>query len=378
MLRNTYSGGDVGGQLTKVDDATTATTTNLWQLVSTDASEAFPVEQLFYGVQTTRTEDPSHPGWLYGVSAKQGTTTVQSLRYTREGGGRVKKREDLVPATPIAETFTYDGVERLTSWTWTGAAGTRGTKYVYDDVGNLLQRNITAGPGTSVTYTPGTSSGTFGPHQNASDSVGTAYQYDTAGNQLAAPGRTLTWNNFGRPTSVTSALGTFQLTYDAELARFSRTDPAGHTRYSYGGLFDELTDATGTHDVLTVMAAGKPVGELEINNNVTLDAPRSALLTDALGSIDTIYFAGTAQRIKYDPFGARVTATDPTVRITKPPQDLRAGFTGHDHDDDTNLIDMIGRVYDPVQQRFLSVDPPHRIPSTARRTTRTRTCGTTR
>jgi RHS repeat-associated protein len=62
--------------------------------------------------------------------------------------------------------------------------------------------------------------------------------------------------------------------------------------------------------------------------------------------------------MKYDPFGARVTAADPTVRITAPPQDLRAGFTGHDQDDDVNLIDMIGRVYDPVTQRFLSVDPP--------------------
>jgi len=358
LLRYTYSGSDTGGQLTKVDDISTATTVNLWTLVSTDASEAFPIEQLFYGLKTTRTEDPSRPGWLYTIGAMSGTTTVQSLRYTREGGGRVKQREDLVPTTPTVETFGYDSLERLTSWTWSGAAGARGANYVYDDIGNLLQRTITAGPGTSVTYTPGTSASAFGPHQNASDSAGTTYAYDTLGEQLSAPGRTVTWNEFGRPASVTTSAGTYQLTYDPELARFSRTDPAGHTRYSYGGLFDEFTDSSGKHDVLAVMAAGKPVGELEITNNITLDAPRSALLTDALGSIDTIYFGGAAQPVKYDPFGTRVTATDPTVRVTAPPQDLRAGFTGHDHDDDVNLIDMIGRVYDPQQQRFLSVDPP--------------------
>jgi RHS repeat-associated protein len=360
VLRYTYSGSDIGGQLTKVDDVSSASTINLWTLVSTDASESFPVEQLFYGLQTTRTEDPLHPGWLHTIGATSGTTTVQSLRYTREGGGRVKMREDLVPTTPTVETFGYDGLERLTSWTWNGAAGARGANYVYDDIGNLRQRNITAGPGTSVTYTPGPSpsSEPFGPHQNASDSLGTTYDYDSLGEQLSGPGRTFTWNEFGRPASVTSAAGSYQLTYDPELARFSRTDPTGHTRYSYGGLFDEFSDESGTHDVLTVMAGGKPVGELEINNNITLDAPRSALLTDALGSIDTIYLGSSAQPVKYDPFGTRVSATDPTVPITAPPQDLRAGFTGHNHDDDVNLIDMVGRVYDPQQQRFLSVDPP--------------------
>lgn len=357
-LRNTYSGGDIGGELTKVDDVTTSTTVNDYTLVSTDPTEAFPVTNLRNGVQTTLGEDSSHPGWLRTIVSKKGTTTVQSLRYTREGGGRVQEREDLVvPTAPVTETFGYDGLERLTSWSWTGPAGARGASYVYDDLGNLQQRNITAGPGTSVTYTPGTSP--FGPHQVASDSLGTTYQYDEQGDQLSAPGRTFTWNSFGRPTSVTASGGTYQLAYDADLARFSRTDPSGHTRYSYGGLFDELTDAAGTHDVLTITANGKPIGEKEITNNAVSSASANTLLTDALGSIDRIVTSGTTPPpIKYDPFGTRVTAADPTVRITTPPQDLRAGFTGHDHDDDVNLIDMIGRVYDPQQQRFLSVDPP--------------------
>jgi RHS repeat-associated protein len=357
VLRNTYSGGDIGGQLIKVDDVTTSTAVNDWQLVSTDASEAFPVVKLRNNVTTTIGEDPSHPGWLDTIVSKRGTATVQSLRYTREGGGRVQKREDLVkPTAPITETFGYDGLERLTSWSWTGTAGSRGATYVYDDIGNLQQRNVTAGPGASVTYTytaPG-----FGPHQAVSDSNGNSFQYDDQGDQLVAPGRTFTWSSFARPATVTTPAGTYEFAYDAELARFSRTDPSNHTRYSYGGLFDELTDSTGTHDILTITANGKPVGEKEITNNAASSAPTNTLLTDALGSIDTIVTATNQQSIKYDPFGTRVTAADPTVRITTAPDDLRAGFTGHDHDDDVNLIDMVGRVYDPQQQRFLSTDPP--------------------
>jgi RHS repeat-associated protein len=67
--------------------------------------------------------------------------------------------------------------------------------------------------------------------------------------------------------------------------------------------------------------------------------------------------------VKYDPFGARVSPTDPYVLVSQSPDDLRAGFTGHEHDDDLGFIDMIGRVYDPAQQRFLSQDPPAPVPT---------------
>ncbi len=36
---------------------------------------------------------------------------------------------------------------------------------------------------------------------------------------------------------------------------------------------------------------------------------------------------------------------------------MGSGFTGHEHDDDLGLINMRGRLYDPVIRRFLSADP---------------------
>ncbi len=354
IVKNTYNGGDVGGQLTEVDDVT-STKTPYWKLVSSDASDAFSVADLADGLVATFGEDSSHPGWLKAISATTGSTIVQNLVYTREGGGRVHERQDL--ANNITETFGYDGLERLTSWSWTGPAGARGVQYVYDDLGNLHQRNITAGPGTSVTYNYGGAD--FGPHQVASDGSSTAFAYDDLGHQLVAPGRSFAWNAFDEPLSVTTGAGTYALVYDADLARFSRTDPAGDTRYSYGGLFEEFTDSAGTHDVMTISAGTRPVGEIEkvVKGTAVKSTTANALLVDALGSIDTIYTSSGAKPIKYDPFGTRVEVTDPTIPITAPPQDLRAGFTGHDHDDDVNLIDMIGRVYDPVEQHFLSIDP---------------------
>lgn len=358
VVQNAYSGGDLGGELVAVNDVTNPKTpTAYWTLKSTDATETFSVTDLRNGVETTLTEDPSHPSWLQKVTSKVGTTTVQALNYVRAGAGRVAERDDTL--NKITEKFGYDGLERLTSWSWTGSVGARGAQYVYDDIGNLQQRNVTAGPGTSVTY--GYGGADFGPHQVASDGGTTQFAYDPTGNQLVAPGRSFTYDSFDRVTSVTAAAGTYTMTYDGDLARFSRTDPAGEAHYSYGGMFEEFTDAAGTHYVMKVAAAGHPVAEVEklVTNNALKSTTVNAILVDALGSVDALVGSnGKPLAIKYDPYGARVQVSDPTVHVTTAPDDLRAGFTGHDHDDDVDLIDMIGRVYDPVQQRFLSVDPP--------------------
>jgi len=350
VVRNTYSGADIGGQLDQIDDVTTTTTKPLFKLASTDPSESFPIVDLANSVETTIGEDAAHPGWLKTITSKQGTTVLQNLRYQREGGGRVRERDDL--QNGITETFFYDGLERLIDWSWSGAVGPRAVEYVYDDLGNLTGRMVTAGPGTSVTYGYGGASS--GPHQVAT------YQYDDEGNELSGGGRSYTWSSFGRPNTITAASGTYQLTYDADLLRFSRTDPSGRKRYSYDGLFQEFTDAAGTHDVMTVSAGGRAVVEIEklIANNAVKSTVTSALLTDALGSIDTIFTTAGKSISKYDPFGTRVSLADPFVRITAPPKDLTAGFTGADQDDDVDLVDLVGRVYDAGDQRFLSVDPP--------------------
>jgi RHS repeat-associated protein len=364
VVQNTYSGGDVGGELVGVSDVTDPTSpTAYWTLKSTDASEQFPVTDLQNGVETTLGEDPAHPGWLNTITSKVGTTTIQSLTYGREGAGRVRERDDAVNGT--TETFYYDGLERLVAWNWNGAAGARGVEYVYDDIGNLQTRSVTAGPGASVTYTYNASAA-YGPHQVSGDSSGTAFTYDPQGRQTVGPGRSFAFNSFDRPTSVTASSGQYTMTYDADVARFSRTDPAGNVRYSYGGLFDEFSDSAGTHYLMKILADGHPVTSVEkiVNGGGLRTTMVNTILVDALGSIDALVGPnGRPQAVKYDPFGARVQTSDPTVDVTTPPRDLRAGFTGHDHDDDVDLIDMVGRVYDPVQQRFLSVDPPPPTPT---------------
>ena len=60
--------------------------------------------------------------------------------------------------------------------------------------------------------------------------------------------------------------------------------------------------------------------------------------------------AAVIARYKYDAWGNRVpTAGDPTA--------THHGFTGHEQLDDVGLVNMNGRIYDPVLGRFMSADP---------------------
>jgi len=75
----------------------------------------------------------------------------------------------------------------------------------------------------------------------------------------------------------------------------------------------------------------------------------------ALVSVDTLSDDdGNSFRQHFDPFGAALEA--PNGSLT------RAGFTGHRSEADLGLIDMKGRVYDPLAARFASADPVMQAP----------------
>ena len=70
-------------------------------------------------------------------------------------------------------------------------------------------------------------------------------------------------------------------------------------------------------------------------------------LQDHLGSVRTIT-DGTGDvisRQRFPPYGEQLEPTDPLTDY---------GFTGHEHDRETGLINMRGRMYDPRIGRFLS------------------------
>ena len=133
---------------------------------------------------------------------------------------------------------------------------------------------------------------------------------------------------------------------------------SGHikTRYYFGSYekdIDEFGNVTETDYLYT------PVGLTAMQRKTSAGANLYYIHTDLLGSIERITNA-TGQIISeytYTPWGGRILLSG--VNITD------RGYTGHEHlnpfGDDSNggfcLINMNGRVYDPVLARFLSPDP---------------------
>jgi len=76
---------------------------------------------------------------------------------------------------------------------------------------------------------------------------------------------------------------------------------------------------------------------------------------DNLGTVSTISDSDRAVHHQaFDPFGTPLDVAEPAI--------TREGFTGHEHDQDLGLVDMKGRIYDPLTARFTTADPMMQAP----------------
>lgn len=72
-------------------------------------------------------------------------------------------------------------------------------------------------------------------------------------------------------------------------------------------------------------------------------------LTDANGTV--------VEKYAYDPWGARRDPNNWEQKDTRMKWLVNRGYTGHEHLDAFGIINMNGRVYDPLTSMFLSPDP---------------------
>ena len=79
------------------------------------------------------------------------------------------------------------------------------------------------------------------------------------------------------------------------------------------------------------------------------------MLTDVLGSTTVILDANAQEQqvLAFDPWGARLNVGD----VGRVNSITNRGYTGHETDDETGLINMNARLYDPYLGRFISADP---------------------
>lgn len=301
-------------------------------------------------------------------------SAVQYLSYRYDSIGNLLERKDA--NQNLTETFSYDGLNRLTSASITGV-GTN--SYQYDSIGNITYKSDVG------YYTYGTLGANIaGPHavtRTSLNGVNTDYTYDANGNQTSGAGRSISYTSFNVPGLITSAAATVSFSYDPEHSRISQLSTQGgvqtktvylNPRWDIGVHYEKITKGTVTEHKHYI-AAGKD--QIAVSIQKTDTAPTPAVTTqqlryfhtDHLGSIDTITdeAGSVAERLSYDAWGQRRNPNWSAAQTTLTSQVTKHGYTGHEHLDSVGLIHMNGRVYDPRLARFLSADPHIQDPASS-------------
>jgi len=321
---------------------------------------------------------------------KAGTgDSVQNLSYQYDNLGNLTSRQDA--NQNLTETFFYDSVNRLTSaQVNSSGAGILTTNYAYDAIGNITCKSdlATNCSGSSPNYTyPASGANSVKPHAvsrvnftsgeyrsyhyDANGQVDSETQYTSANAVLANKGRTASYTSYNMLSHAANGSGTtLDFLYGPEHQRTREVSSSNGTTYylnpgNSGDLLYEkdLKPDNSTEQRNYITAGGQVVALVKLVTTPGGSTWSTRYLhRDNLGSTTAVTDdAGTVsviERLAYEPFGQRrfiTGAHDQNNTIT--PQTTDRGYTNHEHLDELALINMNGRIYDPVTGRFMSPDP---------------------
>jgi RHS repeat-associated protein len=347
------------GYQSQVSDA--ASENVFWTANARDAELHLTQQTAGNGVATTQSFDPQ-TGRLTAIQAGN-AAAVADFTYVYDALGNLSSRSDA--NFSLAESFQYDGLNRLTSSTITGSPSNPAAKsFAYDALGNITAKSDVG----NYTYPP-----PGGPQPHAVTSVGggvvsATFTYDPIGNETAGlNGRSSAYASYNMPTSVTLGTANLAFTYDTEHQRLKKLDTNGSsvvtTLYlSAGPVYAErVTGAGGTVTWNEYLSAGDGLIAVRFNDVTDNTLTTRYLHKDHLGSVAVLTdeSGNVVQRLAYDPWGKQrdpaTWADDPAGNLPSQDQTTR-GFAGQEQLADVGLVDMNARLYDPVLGRFTSAD----------------------
>lgn len=249
------------------------------------------------------------------------------------------------------ETYGYDDLYRLNSVNY-GDGQTQG--YSFDDMGNRLTRTDSVAGNDTLTY-------------NAANMLLTrnsgSYTNDANGNTLTGGGRTNTWDSQNRLRQAVFNSKTSAITYGSDGLRRKML----------------VTLASGDQTETSYVVDGQNVVQESVRQKPSGGSWTSpSLVTYLMGPSGPLYRrptnAADVRWYLYDGLGSAVGEVAPNGSVTASKKhDVYGlnrggsgtptskhgwvGATGHTSDDETGLVYMRARHYDPVIGRFVSEDP---------------------
>ena len=294
-------------------------------------------------------------GKLSAGTPAAGATAIYSL------AGKVSSYA--YPADATTNKYTYDAANRLVSATLSGEKDT----YSYDD-SPASQGCATPSAGLNTNRTAvtkkftGSGSGsttTYYCYDGADRLSGSQYTYDDHGNQTTDGTTTLTWDSSDRLASTTTGTTTTSYTFDP-LDRTARVaDNGTGSRYLYGGYDDSPIAVTDDGGTITQQIVPLPGGVTFTIDTTQSPAKQVWSYPDLHGDTNaTLDALGEGNTIHYDPWGAPLAGTNVANPNAGSSAHLGAyGSHGKLTADTSGYVILGARALNPVEGRFLSVDP---------------------
>lgn len=334
MVKRSYN---VTGYLAQITDAYSGRI--YWSAKAVNANGQ--VEKQIYGngVELQKTFDPNNFS-LKDIKAIKNSSILQKMSFVYDVIGNVISRYDLLDSRE--EDFTYDDLNRLTS---SRVRGYKAVDVAYNNLGNIVSKT------------------------DAGD-----YQYGTIGNNphqlLAVNGyasrsgfnMAVTYNSFHKASEIKNGDDRVTISYNADQQRvfqqlYKKNKLVRTKIYVSGYMEQEVIKGDTTTSNYIVSPEG--VFAVFTKKSHCIFSKLQYLYRDHLGSVVMVTnrIGRVIKRYSFDAWGKQRNV-DWSPAIGKRLALFKdRGYTGLEHYDLFDMIDMNGRLYDPTVGRFLTADP---------------------
>ena len=285
------------------------------------------------------------------VNRNRADAVVSQHDYAYDGVGRRIAHAEAIGGSAVNYAYAYDELNRLVQVNNGSPAALE--KYTYDLLNNRLTRSTgTSGPSVVVYNYDGTQLRDI-RQGTTSGALIANYQHDTNGNVTSDGTRTYTWDDLDQLVQISSAAATVAYSYDGAGRRIRKVVGGQTTQWTYDGqdIHGEYGASWGQPSALYTGsgATDDPLIRAAVTGPASY-GEASYYHADGLGSVVGLSSstAATSQTQRFNAWGARTQGNVP--------QGAQFGFTGREPDE-TGLVHMRARYYDPALGRFVSRDP---------------------
>jgi RHS repeat-associated protein len=279
----------------------------------------------------------------FGTPTNFTTAGIQnlSLNWNYQTGNLISRNDAIKGKT---ENFTYDNLNRLISASGTGLTNITNT---YSSNGNISSKTD------------------IGNYLYASSKINAVTEVTNGNSTIPSTPQDILYTSYYQPSNIFEGINKINFTYAANDQRIKavrqQNNIVVNTRYYFGNYEKDITSGTTRH----IHYISSPSGLACIVERIGSSDSYHYAYTDHLGSILTLTNSSGIIEFEqnFDAWGRnRNASTWSYSNILTPPTWLYRGFTGHEHLPEFRLINMNGRLYDPLVGRMLSPDNNIQMP----------------